>query len=360
MTAKSFSSAIAAALFLSVILACSFTGKLFSKKTMFEGTTAKDAGEAFKKKLGGGPVKALSLELEKDVATLRAQDPKKPENVDEYKYVKGVVLGPRPVQLNSLERNLSGTLFDLDEINLGATESLAKTAVERIAVEGGKVTKMVIERGLSLATDMTKSGTVRWEVTVEGTRENASATADTKGNILGLDLSQTSRAANWTAFSSETLSEATKRIKEAFGGKVRMLEIVIYDKYVMFKAISPRDNEVNTYKYDINGVTTNALHNITDPTPIGVRMSRKYKLQDFVFDFDAVKLDSAPSLGQKALARLNLAGGKVSYYKIATEEDVFSRKNLVTQWSVSCQQGRKSGFVQYDLAGNELKAIQPR
>jgi hypothetical protein len=264
------------------------------------------------------------------------------------------------VQLNSLERNLSGTLFDLDEINLAATESLAKTAVERIAVEGGKVTKMTIERGLSLATDMTKSGTVRWEVTVEGTRESASATADTKGTILGLDLSQTSRAANWSAFSPQTLSEATQRIKEVFGGKVKMLEITIYDKYVMFKAISPRDNEVTTYKYDINGVTTNALSNLTDPTPISVRMSRKYKLADFLFDLDAVKLEAAPTLGQKALARLNLTDGKISYYQIATQEDVFGRGGLVTQWRVSCGAGRKSGSVMYDLAGNEIKVLQPR
>src|SRR5262245_5361612 len=153
---------IAASLFLCVVLGCSFAGKLFDKRTMFEGTVAQDAGEAFKKKLGG-PVKALSLELEKDAATLKAQDPKNPQNVDQYKYVKGVVLGPTPVQLNSLERNLDGTLFNLDEINLSATEALAKEAVTKTAVEGGRVTKMVIERGLSLDAGMTKSGTIRWE-----------------------------------------------------------------------------------------------------------------------------------------------------------------------------------------------------
>jgi hypothetical protein len=64
--------------------------------------------------------------------------------------VKGIVLGPTPVQLNLLERNLKDTLFDLDEINLAATEKLTQTALERAAIEGGKVTKMTIERGLSL------------------------------------------------------------------------------------------------------------------------------------------------------------------------------------------------------------------
>jgi hypothetical protein len=357
---KHLTTLVAGALFLSVVLGCGLTGKLFDKKSMFEGTTAQDAGEAFKKKLGG-PVKALSLELEKDVAVLKAQDPNKPQNVDEYKYVKGIVLGPTPVQLNVLERNLDGTLFNLDEINLAATEALAKEAVKSTAVEGGRVTKMMIERGLSLDAGMTKAGTIRWEVTVEGTRENASATANVKGEIVGVDISQTARAANWSAFKEETLTEAVPRIKQAFGGNIKMFEITIYDKYVMFKAISPRDKEVTTYKYDFNGVTSSQLHNIGDPTPISVAMSRKYKLEDFLFDLDAVKLEMAPSLGKKALERLGFSSGRVVLYKIETNEDPFARKNdLVTQWTVSCQQGRKSGMVMYDLAGNEIKVLPQR
>jgi hypothetical protein len=356
---KHLSTILAGALFLGAVLACNLTGKLLSKKTMFEGGTAQDAGEAFKKKLGGS-VKALSLELEREVAILRAQDPNKPQNVDEYRYVRGIVMGPNPIQLNLLERNLDQTLFNLEEINLAATEALAKAAVERTAVEGGKVTKMMIERGLSFATDMTKTGTVRWQITVEGTRENASATADVKGNILGVDLSQTSRAANWTAFSADILRDAAPRIKEALGEKVRVVEITIYEKYMMIKAISPRDNEVNTYKYDINGVTTSALHNIGDSTPISVRMSRKYKLEDFVFDLDRVKLEIAPDLGKKALARLNFTAGKITHYTIKTEENPFERRDLATVWNVSCQQGRKSGIVMYELNGNELKVLGPR
>lgn len=358
--AKHLTTLITAGLFLTVVLACSLSGKLFSNKSMFQGATAQEAGEAFKKKLGGGPVKALSLELEKDVATLRAQDPNKPQNVDQYKYMRGIVTGPTPVQLNSLERNLDGTLFSLDEINLSATEALANEAVKSTVVDGGHVTKMVIERGLSLATDVTKSGTVRWEVTVEGPRESASATANVKGEIVGVDISQTSRAANWSAFKEETLKDAAPRIKQAFGGAVKMFEITIYDKYVMFKAISPRDKEVTTYQYNYNGVTMNQLHNIGDSTPIQVQMSNKHKLDDFLFDLDAVKLEMAPSLGQKAMERLGFTNGRVVLYSIQTEEDPFARKNdLKTQWTVSCQQGRQSGMVMYDLAGNETKVLPP-
>jgi len=232
--------------------------------------------------------------------------------------------------------------------------------VDILIDDGGHVTKMVIERGLSLATDMTKSGTVRWEVTVEGPRESASATANVKGEIVGVDISQTARAANWSAFKEETLKDAVPTIKQAFGTAPKMVEVDIYDKYVMFKAISPRDKEVTTYKYDYNGVTMSQLHSIVDSTPIEVRMSNKYKLEDFLFDIDSAKLEMAPALGQKAMERLGFTNGRVVLYSIKTEEDPFARKNnLKTQWTVSCQQGRKSGMVMYDLAGNETKALPP-
>ncbi len=349
------SALLAVALIAGAVLGCNFAKNLLNKSTMFEGTTAKDAAEAFKQKLGG-PVKALSLQLEADMATLRAQDPKNLEHVDEYRYAKGIVLGPNPVQLNSLERNLKDTLFDLDEVNLAATPTLAQAAVERVAVEGGKVTKMTIERGLSFANDMTKSGNIRWNVEIKGTRENASASADTKGNILGVDLSQTSRAANFTTYSADVLRDAGAKIKEAFGGRVRLVEVVIYEKYLWFKVLSPRDaTQVNQYKYDLNGVTTSELSNIGDQTPIRLRINRKLKLEDLVFDLEELKLEMAPDLGQKALARLGFNGGQISLYKVSRDSRTFGGRDLVTSWEVSCKQGRKSGTVTYDLDGNELK-----
>jgi hypothetical protein len=333
--------------------------RLFSKTNMFEGTAATDAVGAFQKKIGG-PIKALSVEIEREGMTLKAQDPKNPQNVDEYKYVKGFVTGPTPVRLNLLEKNVDQTLFNLDEIDLGATAKVATGALERAQIEGGKIKRMTIERALSIATGMTKSGTVRWTIEIEGTRENASAVADGKGNILGLDLSQTARAAQFSTYSADTLREAGPRIKEAFGGKVTLLRIVIYDKYLWFQAKSPKDGEITQYSYDINGVTSSELSNMGDPTPIEVR-TRQFKIEELYFDLDDVNLAMAPELGKKACARLNLPDGRVSLYTIERRpQRKFLSKELVTRWSVSCQQGRKSSYVDYDLTGNELYAHDPR
>jgi hypothetical protein len=345
---------LAVGICLSVAIGC----RLFSKSNMFEGTAATDAAAAFQKKVGG-PIKALSVEIEKDTMTLKAQDPKNPQNVDEYKYVKGFVTGPTPVRLNVMEKNIDQTLFSLDDIDLAATARVATAALERAKIEGGKVKKMTIERALSIATGMTKSGNVRWTIEIEGARESASAVADGKGNILGLDLSQTSRAAQFSTYSADTLREAAPQIKEAFGGKVTLLKLVIYDKFIGFYAKSPKDGELTNYKYDINGVTSSELSNLTDPTPIEVRM-HEFKLEQLLFDFDEVNLTLAPELGKKACARLNLPEGKVSLYEVErkTKRD-FMSKELVTRWSISCQQGRKSGYVDYDMSGKELYAHPP-
>ncbi|HKP36235.1 MAG TPA: hypothetical protein VJT71_05210 [Pyrinomonadaceae bacterium] len=344
------SAALAAGLGAFALFGC----KMFSKTNMFEGAAAKDAVEAFRKKLGGGPIKALSLEIEPDSATLKAQDPKKPEHVDLYKYSRGIVSGPAPVQLNLLENKLDTTLFDLDEVNLDATATVARTALERAQIEGGRVKKMTIERGLSLAANMTKSGSVRWTIAIEGTRESASASADTKGNVLGVDLSQTARAAKFSTYSADTLREAAPQIKEAFGGQVKLIQMTVYEKYLWFKAKSPANGELTQYKYDLNGVTTSALSNLGDPTPIEVR-TRQFKIDDMYFDLDEVNLALAPDLGKKALQRLGYTAGTIGSYSIKRKPRTFAGKDLLTVWEVSCTEGRKHEIVHYDMRGNEVE-----
>jgi hypothetical protein len=102
----------------------------------------------------------------------------------------------------------------------------------------------------------------------------------------------------------------------------------------------------------------NPRPNLTDPTPIKVRMSPKKKLEDFLFDFDAVNLEMAPELGKRALARLGFNTGKVELYQVSREQRDIFKEDLETRWDVSCKQGRKSAIVRYDLSGNELKVIQ--
>jgi hypothetical protein len=318
-----------------------------------------DATDAFKKKIGG-PIKALSLEIEKDSVTLRAQDPNNRQHVDEYKYARGFVAGPNPVQLNMLERNLDNTLFDLDAVNLAATPDLAKAALSRTSLEGGKVTKMVIERRLGMVGGtLIKAGEVDWTVTVEGTRENASVLANAKGQVTGVDLSQTARAANVNFYEGNAMQEAAAKIKEGFGGRAKVLELIVYDKYVWFKAPDPKKpDEYNQYKYDINGLTrSGALGDTQMKMTLGPG-SEKLKPEDFLFDLDEVDFSKTAELGAIALDKLQINNGHVSLMKISRGTWAELRTDKDVKWEVSVSGARqKSGYVVFDAKGKMKKTV---
>jgi hypothetical protein len=354
-----------------VLVACNLS-KMMSKASMFEGTEAQDAAAAFKKKIGG-PIKALSVKIDKDAMTLQAQDPRNPQHVDEYKYSRGLVIGPSPVELNSMDRNLDKTLFDLDELNLAATPALAKAAVERTRLEGGKVTKMEIERVLNLgsvfegsASELSKSGRVAWRVTVDGPREHASVVANTKGDITGVDLSQTAQAAKANYYEGDAMSGAVTQIKEAFGGRVKLLELVIYDKYVWFQAQDPqKPEEFNQYKCDISGVSrARALSKLDLRSSVGL----DNKVEDALFDLDEVNFGKTADLAKATLDKLQIDGGTVRLMKVSRELSAAMPKSVPSniiprepnerdvKWEIHVTGARaKSGYVIYDSQGNQKK-----
>jgi hypothetical protein len=330
---------------------------MLSQSNLFEGTAAQDAAAAFKKKLGG-PIKALSLEIEKDTATLRAQDPNNRQHVDEYKYVRGLVTGPNPVQLNSLERNLDSTLFDLDTVNLAATPDLVKAALSRTSLEGGKVSKMVIERSLGMTNgSLVKGGGLQWTVSVEGTRESASVLADAKGEVKGVDLSQTARAANVNFYEGSAMQEAAPKIKEGFGGPVKVLELIIYDKYVWFKAQDPKKpDEFNQYKYDINGLTRSGPVGDLELKMVLGPDSENLKPEEFLFDLNEIDFSKTPELAETALDKLQINNGHVALMKISRGTWAEIRTDKAIKWEVSISGPRqKSGYVVFDAKGNLKK-----
>lgn len=174
-----------------VLLGCNLSEKLKeinntgkpakSSVNLYEGTAMREAVAKFKEKIGG-PVKAFSLttyspKYSGGFAVLQAQDPKKPENIDKYEYKNdGTVSGPTPVTVSGGGR-IEDNLFDLDEVNFAATESLVKEAVSRLNIEEGEAHIMVIRRNLPFSKD------IRWHVSVEGPRRKGFADADKNGVI---------------------------------------------------------------------------------------------------------------------------------------------------------------------------------
>ncbi len=148
--------------------------------TLFTGTGLADAVAKFKEKIGG-PLKVMDITVYKNRVIINAQDPKKPENVDQYTYANGVVEEPVPVQLSG-GGNLEDNLFNVDDVNLAATETLARTALDKITVEGAQLSHMAIKLNLPF------SKSVMWRSFVNGTRKNGFVDANAKGEVTKVQL----------------------------------------------------------------------------------------------------------------------------------------------------------------------------
>jgi hypothetical protein len=345
---------LALSLWVSVLPACKLSGEPPNPNGMFDGAAMIRAGAALKEKLGA-PFKVLNVEIVHDSVKLRAQDPKQPANVDEYQYwpTSRSLRGPTPVELSSLENNLDNTLFDFDSVNWAAIGSLVSAAIERTHIDGGKVTKITIERALAIGSDVTKSGSVRWTLEVNNSREHATATADAQGRITRLDLSHTARAVKFNLYSPEALRDAVSDIDATFGGKALVMDIHLWDKSLRFKARDPETKEISQYYYDINGVGNDVILDLS-ATDIDVRkIQGSHKLDEVLFALDSIGIEQAPEFGRRAIQRLGFENARISSIGVKREELVASRK-LITFWEVNCQAGRKGGTVDYDLNGKEL------
>jgi hypothetical protein len=243
--------------------------------------------------------------------------------------------------------------LDFDSVNWAATESLARVAIERTQIDGGKVEKMTVERALAIGSSVTNSGTVTWTIEVNNSREHATVYADSQGKVTRLDLSHTSRAAKFNLLTAEALREAVSQIDAAFGGHALVMDIELWDKSLRFKAQDPKTKEINQFSYDLNGITNDVIMDLS-ATDIDVRrIQQTHKIEEILFDLDSIKLEQAPEFGQKAMQRLRFENARISSIHVKREQRDESTK-LMTFWEVNCQAGRQWGTVSYDLNGTEL------
>jgi hypothetical protein len=123
-----------------------------------------------------GKIRALEFIIYSNRAQMQVQDPAKPENVDQYDY-RGEISAPIPVRLHG-SKNLEDSLFGLDEVAFDRIPALVAEAMEKMPIEGGQVTHVIVKRGLPFSKDM------RICVYVNGTRKDGMLEADGKGHLL--------------------------------------------------------------------------------------------------------------------------------------------------------------------------------
>lgn len=172
----------ALALLLIVSLGCS--GLLPKKGQFFEGDTSAKAAAAIREKVGK-PFRVIEIFIDEDEFRVQVQDPDKPQNVDEYKYVAGFVQGPTPVQVSGVySKDLNKSSFPFDEIDFSAIPKFTKEAVDKAAIEGGSIYRLTFQRAFAMTNNEAGAlGTPRWYMEINGTRDKVTAFADPKGKL---------------------------------------------------------------------------------------------------------------------------------------------------------------------------------
>ena len=163
----------------------SSSGGSFGGDILRDKAATKKAFETMKEK-GGTPLKIFqSVNFDSDFIRFTRQDPKKPENVDEFMWnTNQGWRGPSPVKLRG-DGNLEDNLWDAEKVNWEAipafvanVEKKAKEeGIEKAKIDGIQVYFNVRQQKLSFST------------TVKGERKDASVSGDVQtGEITSFKI----------------------------------------------------------------------------------------------------------------------------------------------------------------------------
>ena len=91
----------------------------------------------------GAPLRVLDLEAENGRIRLQVQDPKRPENVDQYELYQGILDGPRPVQLLG-QGDLEASLYAISDVDLKKVPAFTQAALAKLAIDEARPTSLRI------------------------------------------------------------------------------------------------------------------------------------------------------------------------------------------------------------------------
>lgn len=311
-----------------------------------EGKNAQSAAEIVKDKIGK-PFKVYQVLIEENEFRLQAQDPNNPQNLDEYKVSNGFVSGPYPVKLNTMQKDLENSTFPFDEINFAAIPDFTREALEKAKIDGAKVNRLEFQRAFALKdTGMGSLGNGRWIIQIEGTRESASAIASPDGKLAGVDLSRTTRAANYKVTSVEELKKAEEAIKNHLGADVKLGEIAIYEDHLSCKTENPENPSIaDSYHYGINGLKTSKV----DKQPKGqTHIFADFPLKD-------INLPNAADFIAQAKQKIEMPDAVFSRMTVRGKKSSRQSNDFAIIWTIYFKQGVNEATV---IFNNEGKITQ--
>ncbi|MBA3354192.1 MAG: hypothetical protein H0U23_17510 [Blastocatellia bacterium] len=244
------------------------------------------------------------------------------------------------MQLGGMVDSAEKSSFAFDEIDFSAIPKFCKDALARADLEGGKIYRLTFQRGFALTDGGAGAlGNARWHIEIQGARETASATADPKRNLVGVDLSRTSKAADYKLLTEAELTKAQEMVKNMLGSRTDIIEMVFYDKFFMFKVPNAENPKVSDdYKYDINGISRSGF----------IKMSSMRSRGEENFSIDDVDFANAARSFEKAKDRVGMPNASLGSMSVRRSSSPFDSKGARTKWHVSLKSGVNEGSVDYD------------
>jgi hypothetical protein len=143
----------------------------------YEGTHALDAIQQIRAKVGE-PFRVLKIRIDDDSIMVQAQDPKKHENVDEYRISRAELKPAIPVRLfgESDQEALEANLFDPADVDFTKIPELVREANEKVQLEGRELSSISIDRDM-----FNDHRPIIVDVNYRGSRKNGYLRADRKG-----------------------------------------------------------------------------------------------------------------------------------------------------------------------------------
>ena len=343
---RAISKVLAAILMLFSCSACSSP----SSTNLLRGTNAQEAAEQlFKEKIGHN-AKVLRLEITPLSLALRVQDPAKPTHIDSFSlnhynfrgiYHLAFRFGPSPIDHGLSNDELEESLFELSDVNLAAVPAVTKSALEGIAIEGGQVDRICIQKRI---TDFPRAiGDLRWEISVRSDRESATAYADAKGRITGINIEGTSRARSLNLYSdAEALKHIAAMVREEVGKGPCILRLTLSRNSMWFEAIEPKkQRKIISYTANLSGVrgdSVGARENALSP--------------EAFFSVDAIDWSRVPEMLKRAQAELNNPKGRIE--RVGLSKPLHPGDSLRWEIGIRNEDG-DTGEVYFDAGGAVLR-----
>lgn len=268
-------------------------------------------------------------------------------------FTQNLVSGPTPVVDHGVVNDPRGAYFGQNDIDLGRLDGIVSEAIAYAQmVRDPTVTSIEVARAVSIL-PTPAYGDIRWTVTLTTGRENATVWVNATGQVIGGDLSDTTRARDLDLFNTDTwpMAEAQAGLGRVLGGSA-VHRISLRTKSIAVDADHPTDPDKQiSYSWDLSGVRR-GFGDIPNLIKLGMGDIATFPLAE-------VDLSQLPYVKAAARKAFNADGAVITEIE-ATKPTNRPTAGLPVIWTVDFHQlDGEDGEVLLDTAGNVLEVHLP-